>query len=246
MLLKIYDIDSWKNFFDLIHDSTSSIMLELDQEKCSISVLNDSHVCFYMVEYSKYFFEEYDVDDKENIFIEVADFYPILKSARNGESLEITTHDNMIKIILEKDLNRRVFEIPIAEDYGQSPVPPDVPTTIIFELPLKDLKQPCHDLDKICKTDRFKMTVSDEIFEVDSPVDSMTKYNQRMIVDNEGGSAECTINLRYIDDLQKLSKISEIVTFRIGNDMPLCWNISSPIGDVKVEGLIAPILDDEV
>ena len=166
MLLKIYDIDSWKNFFDLIHDSTSSIGLKLDQDKCSMSILNDSHVCFYMAEYDKYFFDEYAIEDKEEIHIDVADFYPILKSARKGDVLELSTNENILKIVLEQDLNRRVFEIPLSEDYGDSPMPPNVPTNVEFTVLLKDLKQPCNDLDKIVKTDRFKMVVSDEILEI--------------------------------------------------------------------------------
>ena len=56
MLLEISDINSWKQFFDLIHDSTTIVELKLDQEKCGMSLLNNSHVCFYTIEYSKYFF----------------------------------------------------------------------------------------------------------------------------------------------------------------------------------------------
>mgnify|MGYP002522507587 CR=1 FL=1 len=79
MLLEIYDIKSWKNFFDLIHDSANIVELKLDQEKCSISLLNNSHVCFYTVEYSKDFFDTYQVDDTESILLFVADFYNIIK-----------------------------------------------------------------------------------------------------------------------------------------------------------------------
>ena len=197
-----------------------------------------------MVEYGREFFDEYQVDDGEEVHIDVADFYPILKSARNGDILELSTDENLLKIVLEQDLNRRVFEIPLSEDYGDSPMPPNVPTNVEFDIALKDLKQPCNDLDKIVKTDRFKMIVSDEVLEVVSPTESMTRYNQRIIIDNEG-TAECIVNLGYIDDLQKLSKINDTVHFSMGTDMPLCWNVTSVDECVKVEGLIAPILESE-
>ena len=243
MLLEMYDVDVWKNFFDLIHDSANVVELKLDQEKCGISLLNNSHVCFYTVEYGKEFFDEYSVDGAESVLIFVADFYNILKTVKNGDRLELSSDDNNLKIVVEHDGNRRVFEIPLSEDYGDSPIPPKIPVTVEFEILLKDLKQPCTDLDKIVKTDRFKMIVSDELLEIVSPDDAMTRYNQRLIIDNTG-SATSIVNLGYMEDLQKLSKISDTVKLGLGNDMPLVWSMESAYGDVKVEGLIAPIIED--
>ena len=244
MLLKIYDIDSWKNFFDLIHDSTTIIELKLDQEKCSMSLLNNSHVCYYMAEYTRDFFDEYDVDGAESVLLFVADFYNIIKTANKDDILELTTTDATLKIVLEHDLNRRVFEIPLADDYNSSPQPPDIPVNVNFEVELKELKQPCIDLDKIVKTDRFKMIINDDNLSIISPSDSMTQYKQEIIINNQG-SASTIVNLDYILDLQKLSKISKVVNFGVGNDMPLIWNMVSVDECVKVEGLIAPILESE-
>ena len=244
MLLEIYDIDCWKNFFDLIHDSASVIEMQLTQDKCSISLLNNSHVCFYTVEYDKDFFNEYDVDGAESVLIFVADFYNIIKTAKNNDRLELSNDELNLKIVLEHEDNRRVFEIPLAEDYGQSPTPPTVPVEVEFELPLKELKQPCTDLNRIIKTDRFKMKVSDEVLEIVSPNDAMTKYNQRFIIDNTG-TASSTVNIGYVEDLMKLSKISDFVIFGLGNNIPLTWKINSADGFVRVSGLIAPIIEDD-
>ena len=244
MLLKIFDIDSWKNFFDLIHDSTTIIDLKLDQEKCSMSLLNNSHVCFYMAEYTRDFFEEYQVDGAESVLVFVADFYNIIKTANKDDTLELTTHDATLKIVLEHELNRRVFEIPLADDYNESPQPPTIPVDVNFEVELKELKQPCFDLDKIIKTDRFKMIIDDDELSIISPSDSMTRYEQKIFI-NSQGSASTIVNLDYILDLQKLSKISKVVNFGVGNDMPLIWKIISADECVKVEGLIAPILEEE-
>ena len=244
MLLKIYDIDSWKNFFDLIHDSTTVVELKLDQERCSMSLLNNSHVCFYMVEYTRDFFDLYQVENVESILIFVADFYNIIKTANAKDTMELSSDESHLKIVLEHDLNRRVFEIPLADDYGESPVPPNVSSTVSFDVDLKELKQPCIDLDKIIKTDRFKMIINDDNLSIISPSDSMTQYKQEIYIDNYG-SATTIVNLNYILDLQKLSKINESVTFGVGNDMPLIWNITSPDECVKVEGLIAPIYEED-
>lgn len=244
MLLEIDDIDVWKSFFDLIYDSADIIELKLDQDKCTTSLLNNGHLCFYMVEYAKDFFTEYQVDDMESVLIFVADFYNIIETANKNDVLEISTTDYHLKIVLEHDNNRRVFEIPQAEDYGESPQPPTIPFSVEFEVLLKDLKQPCVDLDKIVKTDLFKMIASDDTLCIVNPNDSMTKYTQSISI-NSIGSASSTVNLSYVDELQKLKKISDVVKFGMGNDVPLTWSVISPDELVKVNGLIAPILEDE-
>lgn len=244
MLLQISDIDSWKQFFDLIHDSTTVVELKLDQEKCSMSLLNNSHICFYTIEYSKEFFDIYQVDNMESVLIFVADFYNIVKTAKNSDLLELSTDENSLKIVLEHSSNRRVFEIPLAEDYGDSPTPPSIPISVEFQVNLTDLKQPCIDLDKIVKTDRFKMVVSDSSLNIVSPMDSMTKYIQEISINNLG-SASTVVNLGYISDLQKLNKINNMITFGVGDNIPLTWNITNVDETVKINGLIAPIIEEE-
>ena len=244
MLLKISDIDSWKNFFDLIHDSTTVVELKLDQEKCGMSLLNNSHVCFYMVEYARDFFDEYQVDGAESVLLFTSDFYNIIKTAKKNDELEISNDDALLKIVLEHDANRRVFEIPLAEDYGDSPTPPSIPYNGEVSVSLKDLKQPCVDLDKIVGTDKFKMKLDDGLLSILSPNDTMTRYTQTIEVDTSLNE-ESIVNLNYILDLQKLSKIDDTVTFKVGTDMPLTWNVTSPDEFVKVSGLIAPILEED-
>ncbi|WP_458456493.1 hypothetical protein [Methanobrevibacter sp.] len=243
MLLEIYDINYWKNFFDLIHDSTTIVELKLDQDKCSMSLLNNTHTCFYTIEFMSDFFTEYYVDDAESVLIFVADFYNIIKTATTKDRLTLSTNDNALRIVLEHDENRRIFEIPLAEDFGDTPTPPSIPVKLSFDVILKDLKQPCRDLDKIIKTGRFKINVSDEVMEIVSPSDSMTKYNQRIIIDNTG-AASTIVNLQYVNDLQKLNKISDTITFGVGDNVPLLWNMKSYDGFVEVHGMIAPIIED--
>ena len=111
-MLEISDIDSWKNFFDLIFDSSTIIELKLDQEKCKITLLNNSHVAFYDAEYDREFFDTYEVDGAESILVYVEDFYKILKSASKDDTLILESYDDILKVIFEHDMNRRVFEIP--------------------------------------------------------------------------------------------------------------------------------------
>ena len=243
MLLEISDIDSWKNFFDVIYDSSTVIELKLDQEKCKISLLNNSHIAFYDVEYDKSFFDSYHVKDTESVLVYVEDFYSILKSSTKNDIMILESSDTGLKIIFENESNRRVFELPLGEDYGDSPVPPSIDYNGYVSVSLNDLKAPVNDLDKIVKTDKFTMNIEDGVLKVSSPNDSMTKYVEEIDVESDV-HGYVTVNISYISELLKLSKINSIVKFMIGDGVPLSWYVTSVLEDVRVTGMIAPIIED--
>lgn len=244
MYLEIFDITPLRNFFDIIYDSANIVEMKLDTSKLSISLLNNSHIAFYNLEMSKEFFGDYVIDGAEEILIFVDDFYKILKSATKDDVLFLETTDNHLVCKFEHDNNRRVFELPLAEDYGESAVPPSIDYKGVFDLLLNDLKQPCNDLDKIIGTDRFKMITQDQVLTIVAPTDSMTAYNQMIDIDSDA-LCNVVVNLEYVKQLLKLSKINKVVTLKMGDGIPLSWSINSPDELVCINGLIAPIIENE-
>ncbi len=246
MLLEIYDIEPLKKFFDVIYNTANDILeIKIDPEKLSIAILNKSHVAFYGLEISKDFFTKYDADN-DSIYIFVSDFYNILKSGRKDDVLTLSTNESYLDIVFENANNRRVFELPLADEIGASPVPPAIDYDNEFDVVINDLKEPVNDLSKIVKTDRFKMTVQDSQLVISAPLDSMTQYNDVISLENNIiKPCTTTINVDYVQDILKLSKINDTVTLKVGDTIPVTWNISSPDELVKMNGLIAPIIEDQ-
>lgn len=246
MLLEIYDIEPLKKFFDIIYESANdTIEIKIEPEKLSISLLNNSHVAFYGLEMSKDFFTRYE-SDIDSIFVFVEDFYKILKSSKKNDVLIISSDDNYLQLIFENENNRRVFELPLADEVNGSPVPPSIEYNNVFDVNINDLKEPCNDLSKIIKTDRFKMTVMDTELIISAPTESMTQYSDNISLNNNIiKPCSTTVDVDYIMEILKLSKINDTVTFKLGETMPLTWNICSPDDLVKINGLIAPIIEEE-
>ena len=244
MLLEIYDIEPLKNFLNMIYDGTMTTLgIKLDPDKLSINLLNNSHVAFYNLELSKDFFGEYDVSDLKELFIDLGDFYQIMKSSKKNDTLTLKSDGVHITFIFESDTNRRVFEVPFVDDGYDAPVPPSIDYTGEISVLVNDLISPCNDLDKIIGTDRFKLTVHDDLI-VSAPKDSMTLYSNTINgVSTINENVSTTVNLSYIEEITKL-KVNSMVTFYIGDTMPLSWNMYSDDGLVKVSGLIAPIIED--
>lgn len=244
MLLEVYDITPLRNFFDVVYNTTDIVEMKLDASKLSISLLNKSHVAFYSLEIQKDFFGDYEVTDGESVLIFVEDFYKILKSAHKDDILYLESNDSYLVCKFEHDGSRRVFELPLADDESSSATPPSIDYDGIFDVSIDDLKQPCNDLDKIVKTDKFKIITNNQLMSVVAPADSMTQYNQIIRI-NDDCQCNVTVNTSYVQDILKLSKISKVVTLYMGDNLPLSWNIESPDKYVKVSGLIAPIIEQE-
>ena len=244
-MLRISDISSWKNFFDLIFDSCTIVELKLDQKKCKMTVLDNGHVAFYDAEYSKDFFDSYQVDDIESILVYVEDFYKILKSAHKDDELVLESDGELLKIMLEHDGSHRVFELPLGDEFGSGVPPlPSIDYDATFDILLEDLKLPCADLDKIVKTNKFTMMTNNDELSIISPADSLTRYCQKIMID-ENVSMKSVVDLKYIQQLLKLNKINKNIEFSIGGDVPVKWRIISPFEDVVITGLIAPIIEQE-
>lgn len=243
MLLEISDIEPIKNFFDVIYDSASEIEMKLDHEKLTINLLNNGHVAFYNLEISKDFFITYDADI-ESVLIFVEDFYKILKSSSKDDMLTLESNENYLICKFENGNNRRVFELPLADDSNETPIPPSIDYTGKFDIPLNELKQSVNDLDKIVKTHKFNIHTQEYQMFVTAPTDSMTKYSQTIDVDSDE-ICNVIVDIKYVQDLLKLSKINKNVTLQLGNGIPLSWIIESSDELVKVSGLIAPIIEED-
>ena len=244
MLLEIYDIEPLKNFFDVIYDSASVVEMKLDSEKLLISLLNNSHIAFYNLEISKLFFGDYEIDGVENVLIFVEDFYKILKSANKNDTLYLETNDSYLICKFENETNHRIFELPLAEEYGESPMPPSIEYDGVFNVSLDDLKQAVNDLSKIVKTDRFKMILNDATLNITAPSDVMTNYSNEIDLDTSV-NGYVTVNIDYISQILKLSKINKNVDLKVGHGIPLSWNMSSTDELVNISGLIAPIIESD-
>ena len=242
MLLEIYDIEPLKNFFDVIYDSASVVEMKLDSEKLLISLFNISHVAFYNLEISKLFFGDYEIDGVENVLLFVEDFYKILKSANKNDTLYLETNDSYLICKFENETNHRIFELPLAEEYGESPMPPSIEYDGVFNVSLDDLKQAVNDLSKIVKTDRFKMILNDATLNITAPSDVMTNYSNEIDLDTSV-NGYVTVNIDYISQILKLSKINKNVDLKVGHGIPLSWNMSSTDELVNISGLIAPIIE---
>ena len=73
----------------------------------------------------------------------------------------------------------------------------------------------------------------------------MTGYNQTIHA-NITGDGEIVVNNSYISELNKLNKLNKNIEFKLGDgNIPLGWSVNNEFDDIIINGLIAPILEEE-
>lgn len=243
MIVSMFEVDPFKDFINLIYDSTDSIKLVFTDSGLKINLLNNSHVCFYNVEFKKEYFDLYEIDDVEEYVFDSKDLFMVLKSVAKGDVLTISCEDNSNAVFLfENEDKRRQFSIGVIDELYDSPVPPSIDYDLDFILDWTDLKQCCTDLDKIVGTDRFKLTAKDDGLYVSSVIGTMKDYSNQLNSENYSHEYSTVVNLSYISELSKLSKNGELL-LHMGDSIPLSWEIDGY--DVRYSGLIAPIMQED-
>ena len=246
MICSFNRVDEFNVFFDLVSNSCETIELNFNPEGVIANVLNKSHVCFYNLKINEYFFIDYNVKENISLLIDCNEFHAIIKQLKNYNTIVLNKEENILEIIGLKEDNRIRFTLHLIDDNYSSPVPPAIDYTANCEIPLSDLKNASEIIEKVCKTDRFKVICSEtKGFEISSPVDAMTGYNQTIHA-NITGDGEIVVNNSYISELNKLSKLNKNIEFKLGDgNIPLGWSISNEVEDIIINGLIAPILEEE-
>ena len=244
MYVLINDIRPLTDFIDLVYDSTKNIKLIFDDNGLRINLLNDGHITFYGAEYSKSFFDDYQVTDPIELLFDSKDIQQILKSSKNNEDLMMEwDNESTVKFIFESDTNRRVFEVGLIDELYDAPVPPSIDYDYSFLMEWENLKQCCNDLG-ISGTDRFIISLNNDGIFVNSPSSSMTQYNNRVSEESFDKSVRSIVNTNYIGGLDKLKKHGDLI-LSVGDNIPVSWSIEDRLGEFKYSGLIAPIFEED-
>lgn len=244
--VKIFDIKQFKCFFDVVAD-TESLILHFEQKGLNVNVLNKSHTCFYNVFYDSCFFDDYSVIDPVEFVVDSEEFNRVLGSGRKGDNLTIQFEDDLIHYIFDNTgKNKRVIKTPyIDDDYGDVPIAPEIHSQAEAVFDLTSFKDIIVDADKVVKVGKLRIgTVNSNLY-FKSSNDDMMDY-ENVIYDSivTGSDVSSEFTFEYLKELLKFKDIDNAITFKLGDDIPLVWDICSQDKLVKCGGLIAPRLEN--
>lgn len=241
------------SIFNLLKNSSIDINATFDVDNLHIQGMDKSHICLFDLNLKKNWFESYEVTSKELFCFNANNFYSIINTKSDEQTLVIKKEIDdflsieLINLIKNSDYNK-YFSMPLLEyEYDEMNIPlPDYDAE--FSLPskkvtdmLSQLSNFGDDINIKCSDDcvDFKTNGTSGEMRVNIPVDDMLSY---AVV--EGGDVDVTYSLLYINKMCITNKLTSDIEFSISKDCPM--KINYDLGDdSSLVFYIAPkLLDD--
>ena len=241
LILGIDNIKIFSIFFDVVLEYQETVELFANETGVKISLLDRSHSCFYEVFYENDFFEYFEVEGNEVISLFIEDLQKILKTARKGEVLTLSSNEQFVIAKFEKGDSKRVFELVQSENFGETPPAPSIDLECSFITDMDDLERTFKDLD-IIKTNAINFAVKGDSLILSTTETAQTRYSHTIDVICEN-SAVSRYSINYLKDIVKFKKIDPLVSIELGDSMPLIWSCET--NHMVVRGLVAPLMEVE-
>jgi len=179
---------------------------------------------------------------KEKINVDTEELMKVLRRARAGDRLIITSDDANLILTFEGEATRQ-FKIRLIDIEYETPQPPEIRYENEFEVPFSLLKDAIADIDIF--SDKITFQVDEEKFIISSKGefgDAMIEYYHGEKIKEP---ARSVYSLDKIREMLKADRFSETATINLGNDMPLKLTLKMPEDEGELSFLLAPRLEAE-
>ncbi|MBC7100626.1 proliferating cell nuclear antigen (pcna) [Methanothermobacter tenebrarum] len=239
---ELNDPNILKTSFDAISSIVDEVQIQVDSEGMRLDALDRSHITFVHLELHKELFDEYECPEPEKINVDTEELMKVLRRARAGDRLIITSDDTNLILTFEGEATRQ-FKIRLIDIEYETPQPPEIGYENEFEVPFSLLKDAIADIDIF--SDKITFKVDEEKFIVSSTGefgDAMIEYYHGEKIKEP---ARSVYSLDKIKEMLKADRFSETAIINLGNDMPLKLTLKMPNDEGELSFLLAPRLEAE-
>lgn len=239
MRFSVSNVPALNSFFEGASKVADEITLIAYKEYLRCQVIAKSAILIFDVQFSKDFFETYDVVEGEYMKIVSSDIFNILKSVKKEENVIFDVDDYQLHIIIDGEY-RRNFTITLLDDYDDFRDLPTIDLSVRGGGELKKFQQCLKDMDLVgAPTVKFQ-TRGNKLL-----LSGKSGYKgdfQGGVCDVEG-EAQAEYNKEKLTILFGFKHMGEDISFYYDNDMPLIVEYQPT--NIKLVGMLAPILGDD-
>lgn len=229
-------IDSLKFVSELVTD----ICIKIDRELVNISCLDNAKTMFFKIVFSKDYFNEYEVDMPESLYLSGNQLYEVLNQINNNP-LEIISDYNYVTIISYSSKGSyKKYQITQINDYLSDDVPvPAYNSQYMAEINFKEFLSYLKDSTSFSKEVKLSFEQDKLLIE---PVSEFTQYTSVMKL-NEVVSNDKLTSKFSLEKLMTLKAFNDLAYIKIGldNDRPCTFQLETDGFDFKI--LLAHMMD---
>lgn len=229
-------IDSLKFVSELVTD----ICIKIDRELVNISCLDNAKTMFFKIVFSKDYFNEYEVDMPESLYLSGNQLYEVLNQINNNP-LEIISDYNYVTIISYSSKGSyKKYQITQINDYLSDDVPvPAYNSQYMAEINFKEFLSYLKDSTSFSKEVKLSFEQDKLLIE---PVSEFTQYTSVMKL-NEVVSNDKLTSKFSLEKLMTLKAFNDLAYIKIGLDIdrPCTFQLETDGFDFKI--LLAHMMD---
>lgn len=229
-----------KTSFDAISSIVDEVQIQIDSEGIRLSTIDRSHITFVHLELKKELFDEYECPEPEKINMDTEELMKVLRRARAGDSLIITSDDTNLILTFEGEATRQ-FKIRLIDIEYETPQPREIEYENEFEVPFSLLKDAIVDIGIF--SDKIVFKVDEEKFIASSIGefgDAMIEYYHDEKIKEP---ARSVYSLEKVKEMLRADRFSETAIVNLGNDMPLKLTLKMPNDEGELSFLLAPRIE---
>ena len=231
-----------KTSFDAISSIVDEVQIQTDSEGLRLDALDRSHITFVHLELKSSLFTEYICDEPEKINIDTDELMKVLKRSKSDDSVILSLDEENLILTFEGEA-KRTFKIHLVDMEYESATPPELNHSATVEIPFSLLKDSIQDMDIF--SDKIILSVDSEKFIISAEGefgDANIEYIHGEKIDT---SVQSVFSLDKVKEMLKADKFSNVVTIKLGDDIPLSLALKMVSGEGELSFLLAPRLEND-
>lgn len=238
MRIELTEVGLFKSVFKNIGLLSDGVDFVFDEEQgLKIAMLDKSHVIYYSCHFMKSFFIDYEYELPGVYSLDSSELGKVLRKC-TGDELIMEFHES--KCVIRN--GTKTFTLTLLDvEANNNPAPPNLPYVYSVDVPYKYIKESLKDCDMYGNKVSFN-TKEHSLYLTGEGM--MGKYSNEYTSDKELETTNSTYGIEKIMTILGADKISDRIIVKGGNDMPLILEITNVAEDVKLEGLVAPVIGE--
>ena len=231
-----------KTSFDAISSIVDEVQMQTDNEGLRLDALDRSHITFVHLELKADLFDDYSCSEPQKINVDTEELMKVLKRAKADDVLELSLDEGNLIVTFEGEA-RRVFKIRLIDIEYEAPTPPELEYPTEFEVPFSLLKDSIQDIEIF--SDKIIFTVDEDKFYASAEGEFGAAKIEYLHGEKIEEKAKSVFSLDKIKEMLKADKFSDIISLRLGNDMPLNLRLKMVSDDGELSFLLAPRIESD-
>lgn len=238
MRIELTEVGLFKSVFKNVGLLSDGVDFVFDEEQgLKIAMLDKSHVIYYSCHFMKSFFIDYEYELPGVYSLDSSELGKVLRKC-SGDELIMEFYDN--ECVIRN--GTKTFTLTLLDvESNNNPAPPNLPYVYSVDVPYKYIKEGLKDCDMYGNKVSFN-TKGHSLYLIGEGM--MGKYSNEYTSDKELEATNSTYGIEKIMTILGADKISDRIIVKGGNDMALILEITNVAEDVKLEGLVAPVIGE--